>query len=320
LKQSSLARLLEKHYNLHVRSITHVDEGVGGEVYVVEADAGRFVLKGTPQGAARADNEPHVAEHLARQGVPVAEYLRTGDGEWFVRRGKTQYLLQRFVEGKVYAYHEAPMWLLPESARMLGKIQAALAGYEPLPPVFGQNHFDFLRSDAPRASYMKTLAKAKKAGDASVIADVEFRLSRLHKTRERSYDYTRFTVGNTHGDFKIQNIICGEGRIAAVIDLSSACRLPLCMEVIRSYTHAAPEPDAEGLRAYTEEYLRHAPLNDYDLQNMPYVFRDQLLALDFYGQYYNSKHPNRADFLAQARYATGVLRWLEEALPGILSL
>lgn len=310
MKQENCERLLKKHYGLRVQTLTHVSEGVGGEVYIAETDAGRFVLKGTPRGAERADNEPYIAEHLARQDIPVAEYLRAGDGEWFVPRGKTQYLLQRFVEGKTYSYHEAPAWLLPESARMLGKLQTALAGVEPLPPVFGQDHFDYLRSGDRRASYMKTLERAKKAGDWDVALDVEYRLSQLHRTQERTYDYTRFTVGNTHGDFKIQNIICGEDRIAAVIDLSSACRLPLCMEVIRSYTHAAPAPDAEGLRAYTEEYMRYAPLNDYDLQNMPYVFRDQLLAFDFYGQYYNSKHSNRADFLAQARWATGILKWL----------
>ena len=308
MNEKTCERLLEKHYNLHVKSITHVDEGVGGEVYIAETDAGRFVLKGTPRGADRADNEPYIAEHLARHGIPVAEYLRAGDGKWFVPRGKTQYLLQRFVEGKTYSYHEAPAWLLPESARMLGKIQLALACYRPLPQVFGQDHFDYLRSEVPRASYMKTLERAKKAGDGDVALDVEYRLSQLHRTRERTYDCARFTVANTHGDFKIQNIICGEGRVAAVIDLSSACRLPLCMEVIRSYTHAAPEPTAEGLRAYTEEVMRYTPLNAYDLRNMPYVFRDQLLAFDFYGQYYSSKHPNRADFLAQARWATGVLR------------
>jgi len=196
---------------------------------------------------------------------------------------------------------------------MLGKIQAALAGYEPLPPVFGQGHFDFLRSDAPRASYMKTLAMAKKTGDISVIEDLEYRLSQLHKTRAHTYDYARFTIGNTHGDFKIQNIVCGEGRIAAVIDLSSACRLPLCLEVIRSYAHAAPAMSAEGLRTYVEEYQCFAPLNDYDLRNMAHLFRDQMLALDFYGQYYGSKHANRADFLAQARFATGFLRRFDEA-------
>ncbi|MCL1952143.1 MAG: phosphotransferase [Oscillospiraceae bacterium] len=309
-----IERMIEKHYGLRVLGLSRVSEGVGGEVYVAETDAGRFVLKGTPRGADRADNEPYIAGHLARHGIPVAEYLRAGDGEWFVRRGKTQYLLQRFAEGKTYAYHGAPAWLLQESARMLGKIQVALAGYEPLPPVFGQDHFDYLRSGDRRASYLKTLENAKKAGDGDVALDVEYRLSQLHRTRERTYDYARFTVGNTHGDFKIQNIICGEGRIAAVIDLSSACRLPLCMEVIRSYTHAAPAPDAEGLRAYTQEVMRYTPLNDYDLRNMAYVFRDQLLAMDFYGQYYGSKHPNRADFLAQARWATGVLQWLEGAL------
>jgi len=45
---------------------------------------------------------------------------------------------------------------------------------------------------------------------------------------------------------------------------------------------------------------------------MLYCYRDQLLACDYYGQYYASKSPNRADYLAQARFATKVLRWMEE--------
>ena len=310
MKRSDLARLLEKHCGLRMQGLTRVGEGVGGEVYVVEAHAGRFVLKGTEKADARAGNEPRLAGYLARYDIPVPEFLPAKDGGHFFYSGKRQYNLRPYVEGTVYSYHEAPEWLMGESARTQGRIHAALAGFGPLPQALGPDFLDFLRSDAPLDSYTKTLALAKKAGDEDVIADVEYRLARLHTLRERSYDYARFTVGNAHGDYKVQNLVCGEGRIAAVIDWTSAGRLPLCMEVIRSYAHAAPEPDAGGLRAYTEEYLCHAPLNGYDLRNMLHVFRDLLLASDYYGQYYGSKHANRADYLAQARFATGLLRGL----------
>lgn len=59
------------------------------------------------------------------------------------------------------------------------------------------------------------------------------------------------------------------------------------------------------------EYQQFAPLNDYDLRMMPYYYRDQLLACDYYGQYYASGQANRADYLAQARHATKLLRWFE---------
>ena len=315
-----LARLLEKHYGLRAQSVARVSEGVGGEVYVVEADAGRFVLKGTEKSDLRAQKEPHIVEYAARHDIPVPEFLPTKDGGWFFYNNRKQYNLRPYMEGTVYSYGEAPDWLMGESACMQGRIHAALAGFGPLTQALGPDFPGFLRSDAPRASYARTLALAKKAGDTSVIEDIEYRLARLHTLQERGYDCDRFTVGNTHGDYKVQNLVCGEGRIAAVIDWTSACALPLCLEVIRAYSHAAPALSIEGLRAYAEEYRRFAPLNDYDLEMMPWVFRDLLLASDYYGQYYASKSRNRADYLAQARFATGVLRWLEEALPGVLPL
>jgi Ser/Thr protein kinase RdoA (MazF antagonist) len=307
-----MERLIEKHYSLRVHSLARVDEGAGGDVYIADTNAGRFVLKGTKKDDERAQNEPRLSEYLARHDIPVPEFLATKDGAYFFSKGKKQYNLRPYVEGTVYSYNQAPAWLLPESARMQGKIHAALAGFGPLPTGVGPEFPAFMRSDAPRASYETTLVLARKVGDASVIEDIEYRLARLHKTQEHSYDYARLTIGNTHGDYKIQNLVCGEDRIAAVIDWTCANAMPLCLEVIRAYTHAAPAFDREGLQSYLEDYRRFFPLNDYDLLMMPYFYRDLLLACNYYGQYYGSKNPNRADYLAQARLATKVLRWFDE--------
>ena len=307
-----MEHLIETHYGLRVQGLARVNEGVGGDVYTVETHTGRFVLKGTRHGDERACNEPRLVAFAARQGIPVQECLPTKDGEDFFHRGGKQYNLRPWADGAVYSYNKAPAWLVTEAARMQGKINAALAGFESLPQGIGPDSLAYLRSDAPRESYGKTLALAKKAGDASVVEDIRFRISQLHMLQEKTYDFSRFTIGNAHGDYKIQNLVCGEGRIAAVIDWTSACTLPLCLEIIRAYAHAAPVFSLEGLRAYTDEYQRYAPLNDYDLRMMPYFFRDLLLASDYYGQYYASKHSNRADYLAQAKFATRMLRELIE--------
>jgi Ser/Thr protein kinase RdoA (MazF antagonist) len=307
-----MERLIEKYYDLRAKNLAHEGGGAGGEVCIADTDAGRFVLKGTKKGDARARMEPRIVEFLARRGIPTPEFLPVKDGGWFFYRGGKQYNLRPYVEGTVYSYGGAPAWLLPEIARMQGRIHAALAGFEPLPVAVGPEVLDYLRSEAPRASYGKTLVLAAKAGDADVIEDVNYRLSRLHECREHAYDYARFTVGNTQGDYKIQNLVFGEGGIAAVIDCTSANALPLCLEVARAYAHAAPAFSLEGLRAYTEEYRRFAPLNDYDLRMMPCFFRDLcLLAGDYYGQYYAAKGVNRAAYLAEARFTTRVLREFE---------
>ena len=123
-----LEHLIEKHYGIRVHSMARVREGVGGEVCIADADVGRFICKGTASNDLRARNEPRIVEYAARQGIPVPEYLPLKDGGWFFRRGKKQYNLRPYVLGTVYGYNEAPAWLPAESAWMLGKIHAAMAG------------------------------------------------------------------------------------------------------------------------------------------------------------------------------------------------
>ena len=60
-----------------------------------------------------------------------------------------------------------------------------------------------------------------------------------------------------------------------------------------------------------------APLNDYDLRMMPYYYRDQLLACDYYGQHYAARGMNRADYLAQARFASKLLRWFDGTIDAL---
>ena len=49
----------------------------------------------------------------------------------------------------------------------------------------------------------------------------------------------------------------------------------------------------------------------YDLKMMPYYYYYQLLACDYYGQYYSSTDANKDDFMFQAKFATGLIKWFE---------
>ncbi|MCD2348576.1 hypothetical protein LQK79_18080 [Clostridium guangxiense] len=85
----------------------------------------------------------------------------------------------------------APQWFMEESAVILGKIHKALEGISPLSE---QN-----------------------------IIDLEYRIKLLDKVKDIKLNIDKFTYKNTHGDYFISQILCGEDSINAVIDFTSAC-------------------------------------------------------------------------------------------------
>ena len=61
------------------------------------------------------------------------------------------------------------------------------------------------------------------------------------------FDLGKLTCCNTHGDYNINQIICGENKVNAVIDWTSACRHPVIWEITRSFYYADPGCVNEGL-------------------------------------------------------------------------
>lgn len=305
-----------EHYGFDVLNISRVLTGVGGLTYLVETDNGKYILKGVDCNDGYFQNEPFVVEFLKRKGIPTADYIRDKDGQYIWQHGEYLFHMQRFIEGKILPFNEAPDWFLHESAQTLGKIHTALSGFKQLPIGMGDGFIDFLLSDHPKNSYLETIEKAKNLNDNDTLADAKYRLSQVGRLRDIIFDLSQFTCCNTHGDYKISQIICKDNHIAAIIDWTCACVQPVCWEIIRSFTYADPgskngKIDADRLIEYVKVYLQYHPLNQYDLKMMPYFFYYQLLACDYYGQYYYSFDANREDFLYQAKTATGLIRWFE---------
>ena len=310
-----MEQLIYRHYGWMPENCTRMNAGVGGAVYLVESVGEKYILK-----LCRMDdyvvNEPDVAAHLRREGIPAPEYLPTLSSEYFWKHEGNACLLRRFVAGEVFEYNCAPAWFLPESARLLGRLHASLSGFRRLSVGMGQGFLDYMASGKPAESYRRTLEQARERADAEAEQSITYRLSQANRLQALRFDLARFTCANTHGDYKITNIVCADGHITSLIDLSGACVLPAVWEVIRSYTYADPACHAgqigmDTLLSYVREYLRHFPLNEYDLGMMPYFYWHQLLACDYYGQYYDAEGPNRDDFLRQAQLATGLIRWFE---------
>jgi hypothetical protein len=229
--------------------------------------------------------------------------------------------MQKFIEGRSYEWNEAPNWLLRESAQTLGKIHTALSDYSPLPVGIGENFFKYMTPETALASYEKSYRHARQINDDNSAEDISFRIELMKRFSVPDIRLDMLTRKNTHGDFFISQLICGEDKINAVIDWTTACIHPIVWEVIRSYIYAAPECRSGDINAanfgfYVKDYLSYSTLTKADIKMMPYVFYYQISVCDYYNQYFQSTADNREIYLQQAVLSTKLMRWFDKNADG----
>ena len=255
-----LKELILEHYGLNVQGLELIDSHFGTEIYLAHTDKGRFIVKTLPLSAGGMEEERRVTEFLLAHGVPVARVYKA------VRTDTFQFHLQEFIEGESPAINTAPDWMLGKMAELLGRIHGVLADYGGLPTRFGRDFFSKKNAKIELRRYLKE----------EQSPEVKERVEHLKRISKFSIDTRKFTYANSHGDYWIAQLIA-RGEALTVIDWTSACRLPACLEVMTSYVSCDPacvggEISAIRLKQYIAQYERHAQLSAYDLKMMPYVY------------------------------------------------
>lgn len=311
--------LLKHQYGLDVLHAEHAAEGAGSDTWFVTCTQGKYVVKYPAASEINhPEHEPELCQRLLDAGLPVCRFLRNIAGQFLStdEQGRI-FHVQAFVHGTTYALHTAPDWLLAESAALLGRIHTALRNDHSLPIGIGEGFFKHMTPEKARASYLRSLEKARALGDASSAADLAWRIGLMEHLPPFTFDADHLTCQSTHGDYFLSQLICQDEHIAAVIDWTTACVHPVVWEIIRSYVYASPacangEIDIQEFVRYVDAYRRHALLTPYDLQSMAPLFFRQLAVCDYYAQYFASAAHNRHIYLHQASFSTKLLQWLEQ--------
>ena len=313
-----MKKRLKEKYGLDLLSMEKSSVGAGSDTFFATCTDGKYVVKYPASSEINhPEQEPELCDYLLNQGIPVCQFLRNKDGNFLTTGENGRYFhVQRFIEGKMYDLNAAPHWLLTESAQMLGKIHAALRGYQ-LPIGIGADFFKHMTPQRALASYKQSLAMAENLHDAEIVADLQYRIDLMQRFPAYEFDLDRLTCCATHGDYFISQIICGDEKINAVIDWTTACVHPVVWEIVRSFVYAAPscregQIDIDEFLRYVAAYQKLAALNEYDLLCMVRLFYYQIAVCDYYGQYYASRADNRHIYLHQAVFSTKLLRWLDE--------
>lgn len=313
-----MTTLLKHHYGIDCLEIEKSPVGAGSDIYFVTCSDGKYVVKYPASSAINhPEAEPELCEYLLEKGIPACQFMRNQEGKFLtVDESGRQFHVQRFIEGKMYDLNTAPDWLMAESARMLGQIHAALREYAGLPAGIGADFFKYMTPERALESYRRSLANAQCRGDRKIIEDLQYRIDLMQRFPAYKFDLNELTCCATHGDYFISQIICGDEKINAVIDWTTACVHPVVWEIVRSFVYAAPsckegQIDMDEFLRYVAEYRKLATLNEYDLLCMVRLFYYQIAVCDYYGQYYASTADNRDIYLHQAVFSTKLLRWFE---------
>jgi len=315
---NQIAEMVKQQYDMDVLTCEKLAVGAGSNTYFLNTGSGKFILKNANINEANnPQNEPALCEYLLEKGLAVSEFIRNIQGDYLWIHDGGSYHLQKFVEGATLEWHSATAALLADSAGTLAKIHTALQDYPPLPVGIDENFFRHMTAESALKSYKKSYRHAKRIGDFASAEDLDFRIKLMKRFSLPPIRAEQLTRKNTHGDYFISQLICGEDKINAVIDWTTACIHPVVWEIMRSYTYAAPEckngcVDIRKFISYVENYLEYADLSAYDIEMLPYVFYYQISVCDYYNQYYQSSADNRGIYLQQAQLSTKLMRWFDE--------
>lgn len=267
--------IIENNFNLKVSDIELLDKHFGTELYLINTDIGKYIVKVLPLYMENVKNEGELAEYLYNHGLNVARFLKSKEDTYVVKTSEFQFTVQQFIEGETLSVNTAPDWFMRKSADFLGRTVLLLKDYEGLPLRFGKEFFSAKTVRRKLWQYNKGIVQAKKARDMKTVPIWEEQIRHLKRISKFHIDTKKLTYANSHGDYHIGQTIIHNDDIT-VIDWSSACRLPICLDVITSYVFASPtcaegEIDADGLKKYIRQFSKKFTLTEYDIKAMPYV-------------------------------------------------
>ncbi len=267
--------IIENNFNLKVSDIKLLDKHFGTELYLINTDTDKYIVKILPLYMENVKNEGELAEYLYNHGVKVARFLKSKDDAYVVKTPEYQFTVQQFIEGESLPVNTAPDWFISKSAEFLGQIALLLKDYEGLSLRFGKNFFAVKTVRRKMWQYKKELVRAKKAKEMNIVPIWEEQIRHLKRISKFHIDTQKLTYANSHGDYHIGQAII-QNNYFTVVDWSSACRLPICLDVITSYVFSSPTCaegviDADGLKKYIKHFTEKFPLTEYDIKAMPYV-------------------------------------------------
>ena len=323
-----LSKFIKDTWNIDSKVIMEINEG-SAKCFVIEAEKEKFFLKIYQEkfDVCTLNNEISVCSFLSQKGFPVSCFLKSKNQTYVETVQDSLCTLQKFVEGTTFCKYEVPKEQLFDSVRVLAKINIALEDLPiQLPLGFDQEWFSEWSADSAIEKYSNLLDQLD-VDDINynrIAEDFNTKREIIERFDPKLYDFSHLTVENTHGDYNVLQLIYDENGVKAVIDFASCSKLPLCWEIIRSYTLSSCECregiiDIDNFISYVQEYMKIKTLHRSDLEMMPYFYLFTLMRSTFGYKSYIQKRRNNItvnekdlNALEFAFWRTSMCKWLFE--------
>lgn len=266
--------------------------------------------------------EVKLTDYLIDHGYPTEKNIALVNGDRYFSYRERFILMQEFFDGKIYCDNNLPSHLLMQAAELLGKLHSLLADYD-LPTDMGADWVNSFSPENSAKQYDELLAVLESNPAEKhykrIKSDLLYKKQLVYKISGYGQYFDKLTYCATHGDFTCFQYICDDEKIKAIIDFSSARRLPVVWELMRSYTQSCAacrsgkELDTSEFEDYVGHYLRFFSLKKDDLTYMPYVYLYQLARSKYgYKEYLITKTENKNDLLNFAFWRTDICREIEQ--------
>jgi thiamine kinase-like enzyme len=289
LNEGSIKDQLLTHYGIEIDEIEEIDKGEMSCSFKLSCAkfSDRFYFLKEPLSNVPADAinvEAELLHFLKLHDIPVTDFIKTLNGNWYFEYGKKYIILQNFISGDEYSRRDIPEKLLAPTLAMLGKINTSLTSYK-LKPRKGWS-VSYCETYKAQDIANKLEKNLQNLGNIDIDCDEFEKASKATsylqeiqpKLKEYGLLFKYLTYTPSHGDYHVDNLIYDKDEIVAVVDWTSSSSMPAGFNLMLlglDFGTRGPgikSIDLSNLVKNLHEYTAHAPLNYYDYKLMPYAY------------------------------------------------
>lgn len=307
---------VKKYYGKTISRVKKINRG-SANIYMLD---NKYILKEfqSKYSKEQVDLEVNIINHLKSKKIKVPEYIRTINDEYSLIYKEKTIIIQKKIEGYTLCNNEGDFNQTIECAKTYGALVKALKdlpiilNYENIENWFSKEKFEKGITDHQN---LIPLLSDKDEIDKKIKEDLLKKIEIIKDVMNLDFsDMKNLTIMNTHGDYNVSQFIYDNGKIKAILDFVSACKMPVVWELIRSYSYI--DKDAkEGtfnlntFVKYVKEFNKYIKLNKFDIKNMCKIYLVQTLNSTFgYKQYI--KNHNSIELLDFAFFRTNLCVYL----------
>lgn len=320
LSERDIIDLLKSYYEISADKVLRLQLG-SANCFKIIAGGSAFFLKEYQDTFSKHDIEREISlnEYLLSHSFPTAAFIADVNKNKYCSVNGRYITLQEFIDGDSYAHHDLPDSILLQSAEMLGKLHEVLTNYK-MPVEMDRSWIKSFHVSKAQAKYDELLSLSERLEDkeigGKIREDILFRSKLLKIVEPYGKYFKKLTYKSSHGDFSALQYLCRDEKMKAVIDFTSAKKLPAVWEIMRSYVQSATDTrdpfdfDEEKFCEYVCHYMRFSKLSEWDLKYMPYVYLYQLARSRYGYKEYMMNAENKEELLSFAFWRTDVCRML----------